>query len=79
MREDHKLRVFENRMLRKKFVPKKDETTGHWRRLYKEELFALYASPSIFRMSKSRIVKCAWHVESMRESVGACRVLLEKP
>jgi len=43
LREDRSLRVFENRVLRKKFVPKRDETTGHWRRLYKEELFALYA------------------------------------
>ena len=66
-------------MLGKKFVPKRDEATGHWRRLYEEELYALYALPYIFRVSKLKGIKCARHVERMRHSVGAYRVLVGKP
>jgi hypothetical protein len=59
VREEHKLRVFENRVLRRIFVPKRDEVTGGWRKLYNEELHNLYSSPSIIRIIKSRRMRWA--------------------
>jgi hypothetical protein len=52
--EERRLRVFENRVLRRIFGPKRDEVTGNWRRLHKEELYALYFSPNIIQAMKSR-------------------------
>jgi len=54
LREEHRLRVFENRVLRRIFWPKRDEVTGKWRKLQNRELNDLYSSPSIVRMIKSR-------------------------
>jgi hypothetical protein len=54
--------VFEERMLRRIFVPKRDEMTGGWRKLHNEELHNLHSSLSIIRMIKSRRMRCAWHV-----------------
>jgi hypothetical protein len=54
MREERRLRVFENRVLRRIFWSKRDEVTGEWRRLHNEELSDLYYSPKIVRMIKSR-------------------------
>jgi hypothetical protein len=54
LREEHRLRVFENRVLRRIFVPKRDEVTGEWRKLHNEELRDLNSSPSIIRIMKSR-------------------------
>jgi hypothetical protein len=54
LREEHRLRVFENRVLRRIFGPKRDEATGDWRRLHNEELNDLYSSPNIIRVIKSR-------------------------
>jgi hypothetical protein len=54
LREEHRLRVFENRVLRKIFGPKRDEVTGEWRKLLNEELYGLYSSPHIIRVIKSR-------------------------
>jgi hypothetical protein len=52
LREEHRLRVFENRVLRRIFGPKIDEVTGGWRKLHNEELHNLYSSPSIIRLIK---------------------------
>jgi hypothetical protein len=52
LREEHRLRVFENRLLRRIFSPKRDEVTEDWRKLHNEELNNLYSSPSIIRMIK---------------------------
>jgi hypothetical protein len=62
VRVEHKLRVFENRELRRIFGPKRDGETGGWRKLYDEELHNLYSSPSIIRIIKSRRMRWARHV-----------------
>jgi hypothetical protein len=54
VRKEHRLRLFENRVLRRIFGPKRDEVTGNWRKLHNEELHNLYSSPSIIRMIKIR-------------------------
>jgi len=54
LREERRLRVFENRLLRRVFVPKRDEVTGEWRKLHNEELCDLYSLPNIVRVVKSR-------------------------
>jgi hypothetical protein len=54
LREEHRLRVFENRVLRRIFGPRRDEVTGGWRKLHNEELHVLYSSPSIIRVIKAR-------------------------
>jgi hypothetical protein len=58
LREKHRLRVFENRVLRGKFGPKGDEVSGRWRKLYNEELRDLYSSPCIIRIIKLRRISC---------------------
>jgi hypothetical protein len=67
LREKHRLRVFENRVLRRIFGPKRDEVTGGWRKLHNEELHVLYSSPSIFREIKARRMRWAGHVARMGE------------
>jgi len=57
LREEYRLRVFENRTLRRIFGPKKDEVTGKWRKIHNEELNNLYCSPSTFQVMKSRIMR----------------------
>jgi hypothetical protein len=59
LREEHSLRVFENRVLRGIFGPKRDEVTGEWRRLHNAELYDLYSSPNIIRVIKSRRIRWA--------------------
>jgi hypothetical protein len=71
--------VFENRVLRRIFGPKRDEVTGGWRKLHNEELHNLYASPSIIRMIKSRKMRWAGHVARIGETRNACTILLGKP
>jgi hypothetical protein len=62
LREEHRQRVFEKRVLRRIFGPKRDEVTGGWAKLHKEELHNLYFSPSIIIMIKSRRMRWARHV-----------------
>jgi hypothetical protein len=79
VREEHKLRVFENRVLRRIFGPKGDGVTGGWRKLHNEELHNLYSSPSIIRIIKSRRMRWAGHVAGMGEKRNAYTLLVEKP
>jgi len=67
LREESKLRVFENTVLRRIFGPKRDEVTGEWRRLHNEELNDLYSSPNIVQVTKSRRMRWAGHVARMGE------------
>jgi hypothetical protein len=61
LREEHRLKVFENRVLRRIFGPKRDEVTGEWRKLHNKELCDLYSSPSIIRIIKSRRMRWVGH------------------
>jgi hypothetical protein len=65
LREECRLTVFENKVLRRIFGPKRDEVTGVWRRLHDKELYALYSSPNIIRVIKSRRLRWAGHVACM--------------
>jgi hypothetical protein len=67
LREERRLREFENRVLRRIFGPKRDEVTGSWRKLHNEELHNLYSSPSVIRMIKSWRMRWAGHVARMGE------------
>jgi len=60
LRGERKLRVFENRVSRRIFGPRRDEVTGEWRRLHKEEINDLYSSPNIVRVIKSRRIRWGW-------------------
>jgi hypothetical protein len=77
--EEHRLRVFENRVLRRIFGPKRDEVTGGWRKLHNEEPQNLYSSPSIIRLIKTRRMRWAGHVARMREKRDEYRILVGKP
>jgi len=65
LREERRLELFENRVLRRIFGPKRDKKTGEWRKLHNEELNDLYCSPSIVRVIKSRRMRWAAHVAPM--------------
>jgi hypothetical protein len=65
LREEHRLRVFENRVLRGNFGANRDDVTGEWRKLHNEELHILYSSPNIIRQIKSRRMRWAGHVTRM--------------
>jgi hypothetical protein len=76
LREEHRLRVFENSVLRRIFGPKMDEVIGEWRKLHNEELHILYSSPNIIRQRRMR---WAGNVARMREERDVYRVLMGKP
>jgi hypothetical protein len=78
LREEHRLRVFENRVLRRIFGPKRDEVMGGWRKLHNEELRDLYFSPSIIRIMKSRRMRWAGQVARKGEKRNAYRLLVGK-
>jgi hypothetical protein len=78
LREERKLRVFENKVLRRIFGPRREEVTGEWRRLHNEEIIDMYCSPNIVRVIKSRRMRWAGHVARMGEEWGVYRVLLGK-
>ena len=79
LREEHRLKVFENRALRRIFGPRRDEVTGEWRKLHDEELNDLYSSPNIVLVIKSRRISWAGHVARMRNRRDVFRVLVGKP
>jgi hypothetical protein len=71
--------VFENKVLRRTYGPKRDEVTGGWRKLHNEELHGLYSSPSIIRVIKARRMRWTGHVARMGEVRGAYNILVRKP
>jgi len=79
LREERKLRVFENMVLWRIFGPRRDEVTGEWRGLHNEELNDLYSSPNIVRVIKWRRMRWAGNVARMGEERGVYRVLVGKP
>ena len=79
LREERRLRVFENRVMRRVFGPKRDEVKGEWRKLHKEKLRDFYSLPNIVRVVKSRRMRWAGHVARMGEGRVVHRVLVEKP
>jgi hypothetical protein len=79
LRKERGLTVFENRVQRRIFGPKRDEVTGEWRKLHSGELHKLYSSPDIIRQIKSRGMRWAVHVARMGEGRNVYRVLVKKP
>jgi hypothetical protein len=79
LREEHRLRVFGNRVLRTIFGPKRDEVTGEWKKLHSEDLHILYSSPNIIRWIKSRRMMWTGHVARMGEERKVETALLGKP
>jgi len=79
LREEHRLRVFEKRLLSIVFEPKRDEVIGEWRKLHNEELRDHYSLPNIVRVVKSRRMRWAGHVARMGEGRGVLRVIVGKP
>jgi hypothetical protein len=78
LKEEHRLRVFENRVWRRIFGPKREED-GSWRKLHNDELHSLYSSPNIVRVIKSRMLRWVRHVARMGERRGVYRILVGKP
>jgi hypothetical protein len=78
LREERRLRVSENRVLRRTFGPKRDEVTGEWRKLHNEELHDLYSPPTIVRVIKSIRMRWAGHVARMGEGRDVYMVLVGK-
>jgi hypothetical protein len=76
---EHKLRVFENRVLRRILGSMKDEMIGGWGRLHDMELYNFHASPKIIRMIKSKRIRWEGHVTRVREKRNACKILVGKP
>jgi hypothetical protein len=79
LKEEHILKVFENRLLRRLFRRKTDEERGGWRKLHNEELHNLYCSPSIIRTIRSRTMRWAENVARIMEKRNACMIFVGKP
>jgi hypothetical protein len=79
LKEEHRLGVFENRVLRRIFGPRRDEVTGEWRKLHNEELRDFHSSSSIIKIIKSRRMRWVGHVARMGEKRDAYRLLVGKP
>ena len=79
LREERRLRVLENRALRRIFGPKRDEVKGEWEKIHNEELNDLYTSTNIARVIKSRGMRWMGHVTDMGERKGVYRVSVGKP
>jgi hypothetical protein len=79
VRKEYRTRVFENRVVRRIFGPKRDRMTGGWRKLHNEELHNVYSSPSIIKIIKSRKMRWAGHVARMGEKRNVYRLLVGKP
>jgi hypothetical protein len=79
LNQERRLRVFENKVLRRIFGPKSDEVTGEWRRLHNKELYDLYSSANIIRVIKPRRLRWAGNVARMGQRRGAYRDLVGKP
>jgi hypothetical protein len=79
LREEHRLRVFENRVLGRISGPRRDEVTGDWRKLHNEELHNLYSSPNTITMIRSSRMGCGGHVARMEVTRNAYRILVGKP
>ena len=78
LRDECRLTVFENRILRRIFGSNRDEN-GEWRRLHNEELYSLYRSPNVVRVIKSRRLRWAGHIARMEEGRSAFNILTGKP
>jgi len=79
LREEHRLREFKNRVLRKMFGPNRDKVTGEWGRLHREKLCHLFSSPNIIWVLKSRRKRWAGHVALMGDRRVVCKVLVGRP
>ena len=79
LRDERRSRVFENRVLRRGYGPKRDKVTGDWRKLHNEELSDLYSLANIVQVVKPRRMRWAGHVARMGEGRGVYRVLVGKP
>jgi hypothetical protein len=79
LREERRLRLYENRVLRRIFGPKRDGVTGEWKELHNEELNDLYSSPNIVRVMKSRRMRWAEYLAHVGERRDVYRVLVGKP
>jgi hypothetical protein len=79
LREEHRLRVFENRVMRRIFRPKRDEVTGGWRKLHNEALYNLYSSQNNLRTLEARRMRWAVHVARMGKMRNAYKIVVRKP
>ena len=79
LREERRLKLFENRVFRRIFGPKRDEVTGEWRKQHNKKLNDLYSTPRIIRVIKSRRIRWAGHIARMRERRVTYWFLVGKP
>jgi hypothetical protein len=78
LKEEHRLRIFEDKELRRLFAPRRNEVTGGWKKLHNEEHRDMYSAPSLIRIIKTRRMKWAGHVARMRKKRNVYRLLVGK-